>query len=79
MSGSDKIVATYNKEDGLEIFEQEKNECPSGGTHIFKHSKRGGDVACIKCGLVIVDHTIGQLGKGTRKGEGGTRPSYLKR
>jgi ribosomal protein S27AE len=78
MKEKGKIIATYNKEEGLEIFEDEREKCPSGGNHSFKHSKREGEIVCIKCGAVEKDHTIGQLGRGTRKGSGGTPPSYLK-
>jgi ribosomal protein S27AE len=73
-----KIVATYSKEEELEASE-EKEECPSGGDHVFKHAKREGEFVCVKCGYVPQDHTFGQLGRGTRKGSGGTPPSYLKR
>jgi ribosomal protein S27AE len=78
MKEKGRIVATYTKEEGLEI-PKEREKCPSGGNHIFKHMKREGEFTCIKCGYVQQDRTFGQLGRGTRKGSGGTPPSHLKR
>jgi len=46
--------------------------CPECGGRKTKHHKQEGEIVCEECGYVILEKTFGQLGKGTRKGSGGT-------
>ena len=48
-----------------------KRCCPECGSRNMKHHKQEGEIVCEKCGFVILDKTVGQIGKGTRKGTGG--------